>query len=285
MRLGIRHRTGYRFDRPVFLEPHVIRLRPRVDGSQWLLASALDIDPPPAVRADNLDLEGNAVTEVWFEGETDHLLIESRSTLDTLRTDPFLFLFDGTSDVLPYSYPADWEHRLSAYRTAADQVAPTVRALAQAAAVDAGQRRDRFLWALTERIHRECTVEYRADGPPRDSAETLALRSGACRDLAVLFIESCRSVGLAARFVSGYAHVDGAAEQEFHAWAEAYLPGGGWRGYDPTLGLAVADRHVAVAAAAEPAGAAAVSGTYRGSAVATLENVVDIMAIASDGAT
>jgi transglutaminase-like putative cysteine protease len=85
--------------------------------------------------------------------------------------------------------------------------------------------------------------------------------------------------------VSGYAHVDGAAEQEFHAWAEAYLPGGGWRGYDPTLGLAVADRHVAVAAAAEPAGAAAVSGTYRGSAVATLENVVDIMAIASDGAT
>jgi transglutaminase-like putative cysteine protease len=82
----------------------------------------------------------------------------------------------------------------------------------------------------------------------------------------MLFIECCHGMGLAARFVSGYAYVDDTVVQELHAWAEVYLPGGGWRGYDPTLGLAVADS----------ADAAPVSGSYRGSAVATLENVVEL---------
>ena len=77
---------------------------------------------------------------------------------------------------------------------------------------------------------------------------------------------ACRSQGLAARFVSGYSchHPPEVSEHELHAWAEVYLPGGGWRGYDPSLGLAVADGHVVLAAAADPAFAAPLSGTYRG---------------------
>ena len=283
MKLSIRHRTGYRFDRPVFLEPHVIRLHPRADGALRLMATTLDVDPRPAVRAENLDLEGNAVTQVWFDGKTDHLMIESRSTVETLRTDPFQFLLDGSAGTLPYTYPAGWNSRLSMYREAPEPVSPAVRALALAAAEEAEQRRDRFPWALTERIHREYTVEYREDGPPRDPDATLDLRSGACRDLAVLYVECCRSVGLAARFVSGYAHIDDSMEREFHAWAEVYLPGGGWRGYDPTLGLAVADRHVVVAAAADSVDAAAISGTFRGSAVATIESAVEIAFVPPEG--
>ena len=283
MRLNLRHRTGYRFDRPVFLEPHVVRLRPRADATLRLIETTLDIDPPPAVRAENLDLEGNAVTQVWFDGKTDHLLIESRSTVETLRTHPFQFLLDGSAGTLPYTYPADWNSLVSVYRTApGQQLSPAVHGLAQAAAEAAEQRRDRFPAVLTDRIHQCHKVEYREDGPPRDSDATLAIGSGACRDLAVLFIDCCRSVGLAARFVSGYAHVDDSVEQEFHAWAEVYLPGGGWRGYDPTLGLAVADRHVVVAAAADPADAAGISGTYRGSAVATLESAVEIAVVRSE---
>jgi hypothetical protein len=79
----------------------VIRLRPRVDGALWLTATTLDIGPLPAVRAENLDLEGNAVTQVWFDGKTDHLMTESRSTIETLRTDPYQFLFDGAAGTLP----------------------------------------------------------------------------------------------------------------------------------------------------------------------------------------
>ena len=276
MKLSLRHRTGYRFDRPVFLEPHVVRLRPRADGTLRLIETALDIDPLPAVRAENLDLEGNAVTEAWFDGKTDHLMIESRSTIETLRTDPFKFLLNGSAGTLPYTYPADWNSRLSAYRKASAQVSPAVQALALAAAEEAEQRRDRFPAVLTDRIHEAHRVEYREDGAPRDPDATLALQSGACRDLAVLFVECCHSVGLAARFVSGYAHVDDSTDQEFHAWAEVYLPGGGWRGYDPTLGLAVADRHVVVAAAANPLDAAGISGTFRGSAASRIETAVEI---------
>ena len=80
-----------------------------------------------------------------------------------------------------------------------------------------------------------------------------------------MFVAVCRAVGLAARFVSGYQEGDLESDQpnDLHAWAEVYIPGGGWRGFDPTLGLAVGDRHVAIAAAADPKQAAPVSGTLR----------------------
>jgi transglutaminase-like putative cysteine protease len=87
--------------------------------------------------------------------------------------------------------------------------------------------------------------------------------------MAMLFIAACRSQGLAARFVSGYSihHPPEVTEQELHAWAEVYLPGGGWRGYDPSLGLAVADGHVALVSAPDHQLAAPVSGSYRGTGV------------------
>jgi transglutaminase-like putative cysteine protease len=94
---------------------------------------------------------------------------------------------------------------------------------------------------------------------------TLREHDGTCRDLTVLFCAACRSAGIAARFVSGY-ECEAATQDsaDMHAWAEVYLPGGGWRGYDPSQGLAVSTSHVAVAAAANPAMAASVSGIYRG---------------------
>jgi transglutaminase-like putative cysteine protease len=85
---------------------------------------------------------------------------------------------------------------------------------------------------------------------------------GSCRDFTVLFMEACRAVGLAARFVSGYEEGDSTVlERDLHAWAEVYIPGGGWRGFDPTHGLAVADRHVALVASAFPQFTAPVTGS------------------------
>jgi transglutaminase-like putative cysteine protease len=81
----------------------------------------------------------------------------------------------------------------------------------------------------------------------------------------VLYNECCRTQGIAARFVSGYHMGDAMVDENYlHAWSEAYIPGGGWRGFDPTLGLAVADGHLALAASARPALAARVEGTFRG---------------------
>ncbi len=118
----------------------------------------------------------------------------------------------------------------------------------------------------------------REHGAPRPGEDTLARKEGSCRDLTLLFIEACRSLGIAARFVSGY-HA-GAPDQGpryLHAWAEVYLPGAGWRGYDPSHGLAVAQQHVAIAAAATPQLAAPVSGKVRGDDfTSSLEAQIDI---------
>ncbi len=105
----------------------------------------------------------------------------------------------------------------------------------------------------------------REEGLPKRPSETLASQEGACRDLTVLYLDLCRWQGLAARFVSGYWRGGKASERRYlHAWAEVYLPGAGWRGFDPSSGLAVGDDHIAVAASPDPDGAAPVFGTYGG---------------------
>lgn len=276
MRIDIRHRTEYQFDAPVFLEPHVVRLRPRGDASQRLLSYELTIDPEPTVRAENFDLDGNVVTQAWFDGTTGHLTVETLATVETLVTDPFRFLLDEPARTLPDVYPARLRSQLAAYRKAQEALAAPVAEFAAGVAADVSGRLDEFPRLLTRRLQRDHRIEPRPEGPPLPAETTLKERRGACRDLAVLFMECCQAAGLAARFVSGYAHVDEATDHELHAWCEVYVPGGGWRGFDPTTGLAVADRHVAVAAAAEPVRAAPVAGSYRGSATATLVSTVDL---------
>jgi transglutaminase-like putative cysteine protease len=138
---------------------------------------------------------------------------------------------------------------------------------------------------LADTIHQQFDHVGRLDGDPFEPAACLTAQRGACRDTAMLYVAACRSLGLAARFVSGYSmhHPPEVTEHELHAWAEVYLPGAGWRGYDPSLGLAVADGHVVLAAAPDHRLAAAVSGRYRGTGVASqLAYRVVVQASASD---
>ena len=267
MRITIRHRTSYAFDAPVYLEPHVIRLRPRADGAVRLVDFALEIDPEPAVRAENLDPEGNVITRAWFEGRWSRLALRTHAVVDTLLADPFRFLVTEPKRPLPHAYAPDFCERLALYRRPPDGAHPAVRALALAAATDSERDPARYPLILAQRIRAEFVRETRPEGPPLAPEATLRARRGACRDLAVLFVACCQAMGLAARFASGYAHSEKAEATELHAWGEVFLPGGGWRGYDPSQGLAVADRHVTVAAAANPRDAAPVTGTFRGDAV------------------
>jgi transglutaminase-like putative cysteine protease len=118
-----------------------------------------------------------------------------------------------------------------------------------------------FLGELNQFIYSSCQYLIRETGNPLPPGRTWSEKKGSCRDLTVLFIEVCRAMGLAARFVSGYQEGDlDNSEYHLHAWAEVYLPGAGWRGYDPTHGLAVSDRHIALAASAISEYAAPISG-------------------------
>jgi transglutaminase-like putative cysteine protease len=276
--ISVRHRTTYAFDAPVFLEPHVIRLHPRTGTAVRLVDFALDIDPEAALRADNLDLDGNVVTHAWFEGLTRSLEVRIHATVETLVRDPFRFLAVDPDRALPYAYPADLADRLRPCRAAPDAAHATVRELALGVARASSRSPVAFPLALAQRLHEEFALERRPEGSPLPASETGARRRGACRDLAVLFIECCRAMGLAARFASGYAYTDSGRPNDLHAWAEVYLLGGGWRAFDPSYGLAVADRHVPLAAAPEPGDAAPVSGTFRGAATARLDVELDLQA-------
>jgi transglutaminase-like putative cysteine protease len=250
MRFSVVHTTRYCYDAPVHLEPHVFRLRPRDDGAQRLLRHTLAISPLPAGRAELLDREGNVITQAWFTGEVRSLELRSEFEVETLRDNPFDFLLTQSDCGLPGSGEAGPVADFA--RTIADRV---------------GYRTIPFLTSLTQDINGTVRQIVRRDGTPMAAEATLEAREGSCRDLAVLFCAACRTMDLTARFVSGYESEASLEENgELHAWAEVYLDGGGWRGFDPSRGLAVAASHVAVAASVDPLLAAPVTGSFRGSA-------------------
>ncbi|MEB3331607.1 MAG: transglutaminase family protein [Synechococcaceae cyanobacterium] len=272
MQFRIRHELQYTYDRPVFLEPMTVRLTPRQDSTQRLLEHRLDLDPAPRGRSAVLDAEGGPAEICWFHEEQGGLRIAVESRVQTLRANPFdWILTQADQQRLPLTYASAEALSLAGCLTDPAAIDAGVRRWAAELAAEAEQHTPDFLLLLADRIHHGFQHEGRLEGEPMAAAETLALRRGACRDTAMLFIEACRSQGLAARFVSGYSrhHPPEVSEHELHAWAEVYLAGGGWRGYDPSLGLAVADGHVALTAAPDHRRAAPVCGRYRGTGVAS----------------
>jgi transglutaminase-like putative cysteine protease len=270
MLFTIEHTTEYRFTRPVFFEPHQLRFCPRTDGSQHVINFKLHIEPTPAGTTQALDSENNLVTFAWFSDVHDHMTLRATSEVETLRDNPYDFLLTATNTRLPIGYHP-WEATLlgpALKRSAVPIHVDPARELAEQLRQASRGEVMPFLARLTETIASRFKVIHREEGNPWTPATTIEQRHGACRDLAVLWIDICRSVGLAARFVSGYQMGDTDQERKFlHAWAEVFLPEAGWRAFDPTNGLAVSDRHIAVAAAADPPYAAPVTATYRGSNV------------------
>ena len=270
MLFHIRHALRYAYERPVFLEPTTLRLTPRHDPGQQVLHHVLRISPEASGTCRVLEADGGEAVVLWFAPLQASLEIEVEMVVRTLRENPFDWIAtDAAALHLPMRYSAAEAHSLAPCLQGNEPIAEAVRQwaleLAQAVECSASQ----FPIHLADTIHHGFHHIGRPDGAPLAAAETLACRTGACRDTAMLFVQACRSQGLAARFVSGYSmhHPEEVSEHELHAWAEVYLPGGGWRGYDPSLGLAVADGHVVLTAAPSPQLAAPVSGSYRGTGV------------------
>lgn len=263
MIFNIRHKTNYRYSRPVLLGPQTLRFRPRSEPGQHLLEYHLKITPEPVGRSDYLDIENNPVTRVWFNGETDSLQIDMQLKLETLCSNPFDYLLSDHAERLPLQAPQT-AGIASAYLLR-DYVDASVNAFAEATSHAANYQTTEFLNRLNLTLFNDFKHFNRETGAAQTPAVTLHNRSGACRDLAVLFVDCCRYLGIPARFASGYQKGNLQSERRhLHAWPEVYLPGAGWRGYDPTHGIAIADSHVTVAAAAAPRDTMPVSGSFTG---------------------
>lgn len=261
----IKHITKYTYDKRVFLEPHTIRLRPRNDCSQKLHKFVIKVEPPQVGRSDCIDFEGNDTISVWFEGLHNELTISTGAVVETLRKNPFDFIVPNEEVLnLPISYPDGYRSFLMTYQRR-ENINPEVNEFASYISEEANGQTLAFLRTLSLYICNNFEHIFRKSGNPYPPEVTLAKKKGACRDMVVLFMDACRAMGIAARFVSGYREGDSSdTEKHLHAWAEVYIPGGGWRGFDPSFGLAVSDKHVALASGINPESAAPISGTYRG---------------------
>lgn len=272
MRFSVHHETLYRYSAPVRFAPHVLRLHPRADGGR-ILTSSLVLEPAPAERHEQTDRFGNRVTQATFAGSSDLLRIVGRFAFDTCAPAP---LYDAGLPRLPWL--SNLQDELADYRsTGAEDAA--VQAFADGIASPCGGAVLPFLECLNQTLFTRMQRGIRAGGAAQTPAHTLAIGSGACRDLTVLFMAACRSQGIAARFVSGYqAQADTPdGRRHMHAWAEVFLPGLGWRGFDPMHGVCVTDGHVALCAAPDQAATMPVEGGFYGNGVrSTLDYLVRI---------
>lgn len=281
MLFEVEHTTRFDYSQPVTLEPMTVRLRPRAERSQRLHRFQMHLDPEPAGRTEATDLEGNDTTLVWFSGPLTHLEVRTTLLAETLRSNPYDYLvLDPAALELPMRYPDHESVALQRYRTPSGD--PEVIGLAAAIMQSAKDAPD-FLSQLGGHLAAGIEAEVRLEGDPLPPSETLERGKGSCRDVAVLFADVCRSVGLAARFVSGYQEGDpDIAEKYLHAWSEVYLSGVGWRGYDPTLGLAVSDRHLVLATGPSAYAAAPTEGSYRGAADSSIKGHLEVRVTPSE---
>ncbi|MEN9387566.1 MAG: hypothetical protein RLZZ255_542 [Cyanobacteriota bacterium] len=267
MRARLIHRFDYRYTKPVALGPHRFCLRPRPHGFQRLIDFRLEISPEPSQLYELMAAGGDTITRARFLGESDHLLVVATSELETFNPPLLEACLDEQMAQLPVQIGKlnpDLLSNLQGWLPNGQHDAAAVD-LAQEALMGSDGRSLNFLQQLIEVIQDRVKYTQRHVGPAWPAGRTLKERVGSCRDLAMLMIECCRSVGLPARFVSGYHLVEPKPEHyDLHAWAEVYLQGAGWRGFDPSGKGAVDDRYIPVATSSRSDLTAAVSGTFSG---------------------
>jgi transglutaminase-like putative cysteine protease len=258
-RWAIRHETSYRYDTAVAFAPHILRLSPRPDSVRTL-SRDLQITPTPLAVTDFSDEFGNICTRVSFdENSLDELRIDSRVEVQTYAPRPHLL---AALSLPPLPWTAPTSDLLSVFRQPDDSV--EVVALAQRLAAEVGGSALTFFEHLSTTLYAMIDRQIRVEGSAQSPAQTLALGRGACRDLTVLYLAVCRSMGVAGRFVSGYQGQEASpdARRHLHAWPEVFVPEHGWIGWDPTHGVPVGPGHVALSAAPTQAATMPVDGGF-----------------------
>jgi transglutaminase-like putative cysteine protease len=273
-RITIVHTTTYRYRNPVGLTRHRMMLRPDDSHDLRLLEAALAIDPAPASILWAHDVFNNSICLVEWPPSlrTEHLTIVSTLDLTHHPEGPALpdYTLDPSAEVLPFSYPEREVPDLSSFtKPQLPDTDGSVAAWARRFVPEPGKTPTlKMLAAMTHAIKAEFRYQERHEEGTQTAVETLALGSGTCRDFAVLMMEALRSIGLAARFVTGYLYDDTSGTTRgggsTHAWCSVYLPGAGWIEYDPTNGLLAGANLVRVGVTRTAAQAIPVSGGYIG---------------------
>ena len=267
----LRHSTRYRYDRPVALGPHEIRLHPapvcRAPVSGYVLA----VRPERHTTHWYFDAASNPVARILFQDKAALLEIDVEFTTVLVPANPFDFFVEPEAERYPLRYGDTTLNDLSPFLALAESGERLRHWLTEFRASEKpeGKATIDLLVAINRRLKHDIVYVTRLEHGVQSCEETLKLGRGSCRDSGWLLVQILRHLGVAARFVSGYlVQLAGNAPDapkednaDLHAWAEAYLPGAGWIGFDPTSGLLAAEGHIPLARAATPALAAPVTGS------------------------
>ncbi len=271
IRVAIRHKTTYHYDRHVALSPHVFRLRPAVHSRTPIHGYSFKLRPENHFINWQQDPFGNYSARVVFPDKTRELSIDVEVIADMTVINPFDFFVEGYAEHYPFNYDAQLRKELVPYMEIKES-GPLLTEWVNRVDRHKKQIND-FLVDLNRELHRHVGYTIRLEHGVQSCEETLSKRIGSCRDTGWLLVQILRHLGLAARFVSGYLvqltadvkSLDGPSGPEadftdLHAWAEVYVPGAGWLGLDPTSGLFAGEGHIPLACTPDPVSAAPVTG-------------------------
>ena len=264
-RLRITHETIYRYHEPVTFGPHRALVRPREGHDVHIESSRLEISPSAEVRWLR-DIYGNSIAMITFHEGGQMLSVFSEVVVNHYNENPVDFLIDPSALTYPFHYSPDEEADLVPYRLSSYPHDSTALQQWLSPLYTPGQLVNTFdlLSTLNTRIFESFRYLPRDEPGVQTPAQTIAYGSGSCRDYAVLMMEGARHWGFGARFVTGYVQLEAGQHGSTHAWTEIYIPGAGWRGFDPTNNCISGSQHVSVGVARDPDKASPISGTWTG---------------------
>ena len=272
-RYKIIHRTYYNYSSSIILGIHNSLLRPR-ESHELRIESFTLKSTPEAKLFWHRDVEDNSVAVATFEAPTQQLFIESEVIIQHYNESPLDFIVSDYAINYPFKYLANDEFILSSYMILPNEETRTLlnNWICNIYKYNEKIQTYTLLEKLTTYIFENFTYKVREEAGVQTAKQTLTYTSGSCRDFAFLFMEAVKCLGLATRFVSGYlyaplmSHMVGST----HAWAEVYIPGGGWIGFDPTTGNIVGTDHIAVAVSRLPDNVPPIAGSFVGVSGSTL---------------
>ena len=272
MQVVLNHRTRYRYDKAVSLGPQVIQLRPAPHCRTPILSYSLNVTPAEHLLNWQLDPHHNHLARLLLPGKTNEFVVEVDLVAELSPFNPFDFFLEPGVEDYPFEYAPELAKDLELYRSIAP-AGPLLQAFLENLS---GEKRGTigFLVDLNRRVRDEIGYVTRLDPGVQTCEQTLEKCTGSCRDSAWLLVQILRHLGIAARFVSGYLIQLAADERasegpsgpqtdsaDLHAWAEAFLPGAGWIGFDPTSGLFAGEGHIPLVCTPNASKAAPIGGT------------------------